>query len=494
MPITRTRVHAATCTALFGCALAMAACSAPGPGNTEAVGSLKAALEQDPSVKVRGRAARALGRIGSADVVPSLLRAYEQQELILDDVVASLRDLGVDPKSLQQDYVTKRPPTEDTWVNRLRERIAGFTPLQITRGVLGFALFTSMGAGSYVLVKRRRWRLAAKSGIRMFTFVTIVSAVGYYWILTVPPPTAPASIEAAMIVTIELAREKGDASLVPWLTELLNSPDRSVEIKWRAAQALGAIGDARARDALTAALSAAPQWKIRLYAAWALGNLYTKPNNRERGLNETAQEEAALRRLTELIIRYPNAGVAYLLRSRAHTALGEYARARADLDRALILTPRLKTDVIADRGYVMSLQGEPEKALEEFNVVLSIDNRHTLALFRRGLVFSSMSKWAEAAADFTAVRQVDPTLSEALVLRAAAYEQLGRTAEAAVDYEEYLKGENSTLDAEVVRNWLDDLKGGVSGRRFPFDTSPELPVWRGAESPAFLLTEPIKAK
>jgi tetratricopeptide (TPR) repeat protein len=478
--------------------LCVAGCGAsPAPSNTEAIVSLTAALEKDSNVQVRGRAARALGRIGSRDVVPTLLRAYEQQPLILEDVVAALRDLGVDAQAIQQDYIIRRPLSTSTWLDRLRDWLVGFDVWQVVRALLIASLLSSIGVSSVALLTGRRWRLAVRTGVKTFAFVVTVMVVGYYWVANLRRPAEQPSIEAALIVTIELARETRDVSLVPWLNDLLVSEDRSLEVKWRTAQALGAIGDARAQPSLSVTLEKSPHSKLRLYSAWALGNLFSKQELRANGLDESAEGQDLLARLTTLVGRYPNTGATYLLRSRAYLALGRYGEARADLARAELLAPQLKAEVLSERGFVFSLQGEAAAALKVLNEALIADGANANTLFRRGLVLVAMELWEEAIADFSATLSADALFAEARVLRAAAYEQLGRTSEAVADYEAYLAGEKSVVDAEVVRGWLQDLRTAAPNvrRRFPFETPRPLPaLLQGEGSAQLLLVDPGRAK
>lgn len=108
--------------------------------------------------------------------------------------------------------------------------------------------------------------------------------------------------------------------------------------------------------------------------------------------------DAALREFTRAIDRTPNRSGLYISRAVALMNLLEFARARADIDRALVLD---KNNFVgwALRGELLALEKQYESALASFNRSIEIRPTWSLAYLDRGNLYQEQGRLAEALAD-----------------------------------------------------------------------------------------------
>ncbi len=89
----------------------------------------------------------------------------------------------------------------------------------------------------------------------------------------------------------------------------------------------------------------------------------------------------------------------------------DLVRALNDCDTALELTP-LNLDVRATRGFVFLKLGDPQLALNEYNILLERDPNRALALYGRGLALIAAGKTAEGEREKAAGLALDPKVAD----------------------------------------------------------------------------------
>ena len=89
----------------------------------------------------------------------------------------------------------------------------------------------------------------------------------------------------------------------------------------------------------------------------------------------------------------------------------DLVRALNDCDTALELTP-LNLDVRATRGFVFLKLGDPQLALNEYNILLERDPNRALALYGRGLALVAAGKKADGERDKAAGLALDPAVAD----------------------------------------------------------------------------------
>lgn len=430
------------------------------PTQREAVRGLTELLKSDSDRDVRSVSARSLGKIGDPSAVGALFAAYERDEMILRQVVLALQDLGVTPAELERMLRNQRSSRFQQiytsfweWLTAIDVRRVALT---IAGLVLCFTFFTGL------------WKYFSQGGSlgeilreKLGTSVLLLCglAAAYVVILKIPPAQEAKPSARAEIVAIELAKKLKDTTSVDWLCAALLDPQRNVEVRWRAAEALGAIGEARAFEPLSKMLQE-KEPKLRTYAAWAIGNVLAKDaKKREDGFEMAALHEAAAEEITELLQLRPNSGALYLLRSQFYGSARQYDKALADLDRARVLAPlSLRAEIHSERGWMYLLLDRPGEALPEFGRAIQFAPKEKVPYFRRALALRELDRQQEALRDLDQVLAFDPRDCDALQQRASLYESLGRWADARADLTAYLRFEPAPLDREEIGARIEALQ------------------------------------
>jgi serine/threonine protein kinase/tetratricopeptide (TPR) repeat protein len=153
-----------------------------------------------------------------------------------------------------------------------------------------------------------------------------------------------------------------------------------------------------------------------------------------------AESACALRKQAETV-QPAGARDHYLLASSyARTgAQGGYARALAELDRALALNPRLYWAWV-QRGICRKERGEHTLAAGDFGACIGLWPELAWGYFNRGTVFQDAGRRAEAIADYTAALERDPSFTLASLNRGLCRLELGQNQEALADFDQTLAG------------------------------------------------------
>jgi tetratricopeptide (TPR) repeat protein len=463
------------------------------PLNRAAVDGLSKLLKDDPDRAVRGISARSLGKIGHPRAAAVLLTAANDDELILPEIIQALRDLGVTPAELKVEYQERRQERRQEEPRSRPQRIAEETVYPLQEELLKIPVWWVMiflfGAVAVLVLlvsfvqllldfwRTRRWRgLGVFLRAKIFPAALILFAAftAYVVIRNVPPPQAQPDIALEEMAIIELARETRDAAMVEWLIEILRDADRSLALRWRAAEALGAIGEKSALAALISTLGA-KEPRLRLSVAWAIGNILAKREEvRDEKLELRGLDERYAEELTRLLETKPDSGALYLLRGRVYSSMSRYMEAIRDFDRALALRPEcgLMAEVHADRGFAFALANRVGDALEDYKSAIDLDCDPPspgleAAHFRRGLIRSARREWEGAVFDFSKALKINASNGEALQYRGYAYEKLGRGREAVADFAAYLKIEPHSLDRKKIEEKIESLESAAESASEP---------------------------
>ena len=143
---------------------------------------------------------------------------------------------------------------------------------------------------------------------------------------------------------------------------------------------------------------------------------------------------------TDVIGKYPTAGLAYTNRSKTYKELGEYELARADLDRALSLNPS-DAGALCNRGNLFYLMRNRERALVDLDRAISLDSTIADAWNSRGAVRSSLGRYAEGLADFDKAIELNRDFPGTYLNRANTLLAMGRYDRAMEGYNAYISWE-----------------------------------------------------
>ena len=152
-------------------------------------------------------------------------------------------------------------------------------------------------------------------------------------------------------------------------------------------------------------------------------------------LEGVGKDDAALAKYNDAIKADPKLALAYygrgiLLATRERA----YNRAIADFDRVLTLDPA-NTRALVHRGEAYSQVGDFGHALADLNRAIQLDARDPSAFVTRGLVQQRRGAFDAALADFNAALNVYPRDQQALRNRGALYAAFGRQDEAIKDFD-----------------------------------------------------------
>jgi tetratricopeptide (TPR) repeat protein len=174
----------------------------------------------------------------------------------------------------------------------------------------------------------------------------------------------------------------------------------------------------------------------------------------------------AIELYTEAIKKEPNDTVLYIARAVAYNRIGEYQKELQDFSTAIDIDPKnpdlyykrayvygnlLQYDnAIADyskaisllnlekyrlaRGKLYAIQGMHQKAIEDFDQVVTYQRTNPEGYYVRGLSEMELGQPDKAVADFDLAIKRRPKYTEALVARGDAYLKLGKKDESLNDY------------------------------------------------------------
>ncbi len=165
-----------------------------------------------------------------------------------------------------------------------------------------------------------------------------------------------------------------------------------------------------------------------------------------------------------------------MVQARRYAALGDYARAQSEIDRALSYNSK-NAEALAVRARVMNRKNDFEGAVRDADAALSLDPRNVAALLERGFARYSLGHYHDALSDVEQALSIDPLNAMGHLYRAMILERMERAQEAV---KEYLKA--AELDASldpIVEEALKRL--GVSSSSAAVRAARRYwPLWAGA--------------
>jgi len=102
---------------------------------------------------------------------------------------------------------------------------------------------------------------------------------------------------------------------------------------------------------------------------------------------------------------YNNRGIIYRIK-------GDYDRAIADYDKAILLNRGDYPAAFYNRALAYADKGEYDHALADFDVVMRFDAKNALALYARGLTLLKKGDAEAGKADIAAAKAINPNIVE----------------------------------------------------------------------------------
>lgn len=157
---------------------------------------------------------------------------------------------------------------------------------------------------------------------------------------------------------------------------------------------------------------------------------YAKANEMLKAGNEFLQRGDAAHavvKFTEVMAVLPSTPAAYVNRGLAYSALGKYAEALADADKALSLiqpdgyAARFSSLANQVKAQVHRAQKDHKTAVAFYTKAIAIDSSNSLLFNGRGVCYLVLDQHDQAIKDFSKAIELEPTLSQPYVNRAVAY-------------------------------------------------------------------------
>lgn len=136
----------------------------------------------------------------------------------------------------------------------------------------------------------------------------------------------------------------------------------------------------------------------------------------ERGIeqSERCNHEAAIDLFTQAIKCKPSWALPYFWRAGEYEELKQYNLAIADftiyIDQAGSDSEDLLAEAYAGRAYNLKLQGEYQRAIDDYTTELELNPNSAICYLDRSLVFDAIGNFKAANADYQKAVQLDPTI------------------------------------------------------------------------------------
>ncbi|HPS72829.1 MAG TPA: tetratricopeptide repeat protein [Bacteroidales bacterium] len=155
---------------------------------------------------------------------------------------------------------------------------------------------------------------------------------------------------------------------------------------------------------------------------------------------------------TDVLSKYRNVPVAYNNRGKYYREQGQPEKALADYNEMLRINPD-DFNGFNSRGRLYFDRGDIDKAMPDFNRSIALNPRFAKAYSNRGAVYGLKNDYVHAVADFTKALELNPREYVTYSNRALAYLSMGKYTEAAADCESYLNvfpDDAEIIDMEAV--------------------------------------------
>jgi tetratricopeptide (TPR) repeat protein len=169
---------------------------------------------------------------------------------------------------------------------------------------------------------------------------------------------------------------------------------------------------------------------------------------------------ACIKTATEVVDHCPSHALAYTIRGTAHRKSGEYAKAIADLDRAIELNPKL-ADAYTQRAYAYNqrkLDVSSQQILDDLNRSIELDSSSALAYILRGTARKALNDHDAAICDFNHALHLNPRSSTALAHRAMSKISIGKLDEARRDIRKALDLNPPAEERQQIEELLQTVK------------------------------------
>ena len=164
----------------------------------------------------------------------------------------------------------------------------------------------------------------------------------------------------------------------------------------------------------------------------------------------------AVARYSEMLRVAPKHMFARYMRASHYADLGDYDKARSDVEELVRLEPENAT-YLAERGAVYAELGLNEMAMGDCERALANDPQNIQALRTRGRLHQLQSNWRLALTDYDAVMALRPTFYTVLLERARIEEELGQLDKALTDLSTISKTIDVSTDIARVQRAIEGL-------------------------------------
>lgn len=136
-------------------------------------------------------------------------------------------------------------------------------------------------------------------------------------------------------------------------------------------------------------------------------------------------------RLNEAIARNPKKVELYAERAEEYADLGDFDKALAAFEEALLLTP--VADAFLGRGTMHMRRGDITSALKDFSLAIELEPTNAMAYSNLAAAYSRLQDMDKALANYDLAIQHNPKYANSYANRAFAYYKLGRYEEGVAD-------------------------------------------------------------
>lgn len=195
-------------------------------------------------------------------------------------------------------------------------------------------------------------------------------------------------------------------------------------------------------------------------------------------LRDTGQATEAVNHLSAIIQEFPDHPTAWINRGLIMETAGRWDEARADLSRAMELSPGDRAFLLFHRSKAEKGAGNREKALRDLTEAVSI-NPLPQGFIERSLLHESAGNLDLALMDLNQALEKSPEHTGATWNRARVHRSMGNLQEALVDYERLIAARPDTPEVYICRSHvlagLKDWERAVKGMREAQSRIPDQP-------------------
>jgi F-type H+-transporting ATPase subunit b len=164
---------------------------------------------------------------------------------------------------------------------------------------------------------------------------------------------------------------------------------------------------------------------------------------------------------------------AYINRGGAYRAKGDFARALADLDKAVQLDPRAAL-ALMERASIYFAKGDLDRAIADYNEAIAARPKSAAAFYGRGEAYRAKNDLDHAIADYDRALQIEKNSAAAYAGRAKAHRGKGDFDEALADFEEAVKLDPKSASLHVDRGAVYQTKGDLDQAITDYDEAIEI--------------------